>query len=380
MVAFVNELPNGAAIEDGWVLHHRFHGPAKWQVGVHHMKAWAVFDGERLVAWIGGVDLNNNRTPRQDPANYWHDVQAEVEGEAAEHVYELLRKRWETHPAKPPGTDIPSPLALRPDVARQRARIVATFGDPTTYAGLGPPGITRQTALPYPFASHGSTAYRQLVAHCIAKARRFIYLEDQYLIDESIAMLLAEAMPHLSALMILMPVTDGWVVPPYTRHPDGLTEVLGVGGELRQAWARRKRFLNHLAPHRAKVAICTRERFVHAKTWIFDDTVAVIGSANVNRRGFKHDSEAAVAFGDITPADAVRTLRLELWNRHLATTAPPPTLPAEKALPLWQNPPSASRITRYNPDAGKDRAPTPVPLLPEDWFWDNVVDPDCPPT
>jgi len=60
-------------------------------------------------------------------------------------------------------------------------------------------------------------------------------------------------------------------------------------------------------------------------------------------------------------------------------------LTAATAASVWQNPPTDSRITRYKPDAGQDKAPipgpVPVPGLPGAvaaiWFWDNVVDPDC---
>jgi len=38
--------------------------------------------------------------------------------------------------------------------------------------------------------------------------------------------------------------------------------------------------------------------YIHAKTWIFDDQFAVIGSANTNRRSWTHDSEVAVGICD----------------------------------------------------------------------------------
>ena len=59
--------------------------------------------------------------------------------------------------------------------------------------------------------------------------------------------------------------------------------------------------------------------YVHAKTLVADDEIAVIGSANVNRRGWEHDSEVVAAVvgpgRDGTPV--ARKLRTRLWAEHL---------------------------------------------------------------
>ena len=62
--------------------------------------------------------------------------------------------------------------------------------------------------------------------------------------------------------------------------------------------------------------------YVHAKTWIFDDELAAIGSANVNERGMSYDSEVIAAVFDKAaskdgdPSFAQR-LREALWREHL---------------------------------------------------------------
>jgi phosphatidylserine/phosphatidylglycerophosphate/cardiolipin synthase-like enzyme len=387
-VSFINSLPHGAALQDYWVLHHEFSFPTPFdsvapvlnparstiQVGIAHMKAWVVYDGARMTAWIGGVDINVNRTARQDP-DYWHDVQAELGGPLADSVYRLLSARWNENPKMPEGTALPDLPRSAPILGKQRGRIITTFGNPNRWAGVGPSPSTKG----YPFAPSGSTSYRTLVMHCIAKARRFIYIEDQYLVHEDIAAGLAKAMPSNKAIIILMPVTNGRVVTPPEVHPDGLKEVFGVSGELYQAWERRRRFLGHLAPYRDKVAVVTRDRYIHSKTWIFDDTVAVTGSANLNRRGYAHDTEGGVAFGDEGGSAEVASLRFGLWQLHLGPLSPAITLPAEQALALWQTPAPATKVKRYDPDAGRDTSPVPLHLpFGKDWFWDNLIDPDCP--
>jgi phosphatidylserine/phosphatidylglycerophosphate/cardiolipin synthase-like enzyme len=72
--------------------------------------------------------------------------------------------------------------------------------------------------------------------------------------------------------------------------------------------------------------------YVHAKTVIIDDVWAMVGSANLNRRSWTHDSEVACAVVDQErdarpPTDPgglgdgarvfARELRLRLWREHL---------------------------------------------------------------
>jgi PLD-like domain len=65
--------------------------------------------------------------------------------------------------------------------------------------------------------------------------------------------------------------------------------------------------------------------YIHAKVWIIDDELALIGSANVNRRGWSGDSEVMAAIFDkpatvLDPPFAQR-LRMRLWSGHLGVDA-----------------------------------------------------------
>ncbi len=353
-VAFVNGLPGGAAIHDGRALHHTaaslglpIPGAGPIQIGVHHMKAWVVFTGDRLLAWCGGVDFNPDRTG----AGRFHDVMAQLEGPPAQDVYNVLRDRWNEHPLHPAGITLPA-LSPTSTSGIDRTRIVTTFGDPTAHAGLNGP--------PYSFAPTGSTAIRELLRNMLLQAQRFVYIEDQYLVDEQTGKDIAAEMSHLQAVIIVICDTNA------------------VNGELHQAFRRRRELLAHLTPHKSKVAVVFRNnQFVHAKLWIVDDTVALITSANVNRRGYEHDSEIGVAFGGVHDVDHVRTLRERLWGIHLGPHAPAAGTDPVTTLPLWQAPPAGAPVTKYDPAAGTDGNPVPVPpapLLNADQFW-PIVDP-----
>jgi phosphatidylserine/phosphatidylglycerophosphate/cardiolipin synthase-like enzyme len=356
-VNFLQSIPGSAVIHDGRALHHTpaslgINAPGVFpiQLGVHHQKAWVVHTGERTVAWVGGVDFNPNRTG----ATPFHDVQAQLEGRAALDVYAVLRSRWQDHPDRPPTVFLPV-LGVTAVTGTHRARVTTTFGDPTQFAGLSGP--------PYLFAPQGSTATRQLLMHLIAKARSYIYVEDQYFVDPAMGAALAAAMPNLRALFVVVPDANS------------------VNGELHQAFARRRAALSPLTPHLSRVAVVNNfKRFVHSKTWIFDDVVVMTGSSNVTRRGMEHDSEMSVTAGSVSGVGTARQLREQLWRAHLGSAAPPEGSDPVAALPLFQNPPSGANVSRLDWTVGTDPESIPLALLPllnTNQFW-NIVDPSCP--
>ena len=126
---------------------------------------------------------------------------------------------------------------------------------------------------------------RRTLFGAIRAARRFIYMQDQYLgqIADAAAELRA-ALPRIQH----RPTA-------YRRH-SSITE-------MPQVWQRRRLFIEHLlsSPHAKKVRVFflidpatgrMHDSYVHAKSWVIDDeSAAIIGSANCNRRGYESDSE-----------------------------------------------------------------------------------------
>lgn len=356
-VAFISALPSGGAVLDRWVLHRRLLPSALGvivdpiQVGSHHQKIWAVFDGVNVRTFVGGVDFNPNRTSLSGTPP-WHDVQLELRGQVAIDAYDVVRVRWNDHPERPIGVELPL-VPPAPVGGNQRARVLTTFGDPRAFEGVGGP--------PYPWAPAGSRAVREFLRHAINVTNRFVYIEDQYLVDPSIGADLAARVPRLDGVVIVIP-------------PDN-----AVNAELHQAARRRAAVLAPLAPHMDKVAVVCASRFVHAKLWIFDDLVAVVGSANSNRRGYSHDSEADVVFGDIVGPGAVSSLRQRLWSRHLGPAAPVANADPLASIGVWKSGSFASgaNVDPYGPMSDPDPNPLAV-LMSEEEFWDRVVDPQSP--
>ena len=198
----------------------------------------------------------------------------------------------------------------------------------------------------------------------IAAARRFIYIEDQYLVNPEASEALIRAIPHIAHLTILIPHSDI--------------------SDLPRVHELRKKFVAPLRKARGgKVRIFVKSPFgrdvahsyVHAKTWVFDDQFAIIGSANTNRRGWTHDSEIGVGvYDESTNSHAsygfAHRLRVSLWAEHLnLNTADGHAKLADGVASAvhWLLP--ATNVEESNENAGQDSGAL-------DRFPLTVIDPD----
>ena len=343
-VDFINSLNGGAAIHDNRFM--RF-------VGTHHQKIWIVNGSEGLVAFSGGMDIDGNRLTTV------HDVQCMFSGPAAFDHYLTFVMRWQDNPASKSLKSINYSLAVPSAFGDKRVQLGFTYGNAQGHSGLDDePGD--EPANGYSFAPSGDKSLQALVYNAIEKARKFIYIEEQYLVDVQTSQRLLAALPFIEKLVILIPPTK-FVNPK----------------ELFQGWKRRKAFLEPLlldAPDKVTVCASVEPKGIHSKLWIFDDEFALIGSANINRRGFTHDSEQiAGIFHNSRTGNWVHQLRMELWAKHLGIQS------AELVDPIssfskWTNLPPTASIAPYNLDDGTDDPSEPLFLT--DGFWDTVVDPD----
>src|SRR4029450_2480171 len=160
----------------------------------------------------------------------------------------------------------------------------------------------RATRPPLPSAPAGERSIPRAYLKALWRARRLIYLEDQYLWSEDVAQALADAprpSPGLRA---------GGRGAPLPR-PGGADRVAVYGLENGRG----------------------TPIYVHAKVCVIDDVWAAVGSDNLNRRSWTHDSELSAAVLDPTlddrePRDPAglgdgarvfaRELRLRLWREH----------------------------------------------------------------
>ena len=277
--------------------------------GSHHQKFVVLRHPgrpERDVAFVGGIDLCHGRRddarhlgdPQRQPMSEvygprppWHDVQVAIHGPAVGDVETVFRERW----------DDPAPLTRDP------LRRLATGSNGSTRAGAPSPnsytgpttrgrhGVQLLRTYParrhgYPFAPTGERSVARAMAKVLARARRLIYVEDQYLWSRR------------------------WR--PRSVRP---SEVTRVGADRGAATAPRPgrpvlegadllgRYQSLRMLHEAagdRVAVYGLENhegtpvYVHAEVCIIDDTWASVGSDNFNRRSWSHDSELSCAVID----------------------------------------------------------------------------------
>jgi len=228
--------------------------PARWDTSTHR------------------VDDPRRRLPANgEPYPPFHDMQAMMEGPVAGTLGAMIRARWarvtdEPEPPTPPsGLPTPWPASVRADIDSV----------PVALARTRP--------------AHGEASAVDeiacLIAADIRAARRWIYIEDQYLTSRLVSECLAErlAAPDGPEVVAVIPrVSAGWLE----------TATMGVGRE------RLLRTLRAADQHgRLRVVTPVLEGRgpglikIHTKLMIVDDIAMRHGSANLNNRSMGLDTE-----------------------------------------------------------------------------------------
>ena len=314
--------------------------------GSHHQKFVVLRHPgvpENDVAFVGGIDLCHSRRddsdhggdPQSQPmakvygeSPPWHDAMCRLTGPVVADVEAVFRERWED-----PQPLSRNPLHTVPDRLRGRDTHANKLPDP-----LPPPAATGPHTVQllrtygaklggYPFAPRGEQSVAHGYDKALRRVRRLVYVEDQYLWSPQITRTFADALRsapdlHLIAVVPHHPDQDGKVsMPPNLIGRQLALELLHDAGPGRVA-------VYGVENHQGVPV------YVHAKVCVMDDVWAAIGSDNVNRRSWTHDSELSAAVLDDTrdpreprdPAglgDGARTyardLRLELAREHLDT-------------------------------------------------------------
>ena len=313
--------------------------------GSHHQKLVLVrraVGPEDDVAFVGGIDLCHGRhddrrhegdrqavdlDDRYGDRPPWHDLQLQVRGPAVGDLAHTFRERWDD----PTPFDHRNPLriALRM-LTRQPRRpdpLPAVRADPRPTGRHAVQVIRTYPAKrpPYPFAPRGERSIGRAYRKAIRRARRLLYVEDQYLWSQDWSSAIADALRSQPELLVIA------VVPRFAERGGRLSanaENIGrqhVIEALRRAGGDRVAIYDLENIHGSPI-------YVHAKVCIIDDVWMEVGSDNLNRRSWTHDSELSCAVLDIEyddrepldPAglgDRARVLprdtRLRLWSEHL---------------------------------------------------------------
>lgn len=286
----------------------------------HHQKL-AVIDDHTL--YIGGLDLNNRRydTPDHDrPAEEtWSDVQ----------------------------------VILRNDPAVQEAKMHLESFQASIHTRTPPPKLSRirrtlstDRRIKLPFLSPKTVLSEIEEAHlsAIAKAQQLIYIETQFMRSEPVAEALAkaaQASPDLGLIMVLPARPDDLAFASGDPSLDtryGLAQGHQALSTIKDAFGARAIIACPVRPVMAARETSATHAgspiiYVHNKVLVTDTAYAIVGSANLNGRSLRWDSEAAV---ELTNPDRISCLRDTLhhhwWRRDLSGAWADPA----HMQPLWR--------------------------------------------
>jgi phosphatidylserine/phosphatidylglycerophosphate/cardiolipin synthase-like enzyme len=310
------------------------HGIVHHPIESLHQKI-AIVDGTH--AFVGGIDMlielsgdydrwdthsHHYSSPlrrneeKRTPHN-WHDAHAIIEGPAVADVEGNFRQRWNEviqrhqwdHQLLVPQHLLPPPLESTSLV--QVARTI--------------PAHT------YRFApENGIQGIAQLYANALSNAHHFVYLENQYFwthayfgIDFSF---LGSDSPDMErnirelAAALRRGASLAMVLPDHPNVGRAFTDagLARLREEAPEAAAQgRIQAFCLAASSEGEGEVDYRPIYVHAKVTIVDDLWSTVGSANLNNRGMRDDTELNVA---TLNAELARGLRVLLWAEHLKLT------------------------------------------------------------
>ena len=312
--------------------------------GSHHQKLVIVrHEGESAkdIAFVGGIDLCHSRRddsshdgdPQTQPMPGvfggrppWHDVQVAVQGPAVGDLEYTFRERWSD-----PGALSRDPAGILHDLLSHADRKAGPLPRmPPDPPARGPHAVQvlrtyGRRWMGYPFAREGERSIARGYHKALRRARRLVYVEDQYLWSEAVMAPFVQALranPQLRLIAVVPRYFDQGS--PVTLPPNQVGRELAVRALL-DAGGDRVAIFDVENPQGVPV-------YVHAKVCVIDDVWTAVGSDNFNRRSWGHDSEIACAVLDSTrdqraPADPAglgdgartyaRDLRLALWREHL---------------------------------------------------------------
>jgi phosphatidylserine/phosphatidylglycerophosphate/cardiolipin synthase-like enzyme len=308
-------LGRGSTIVDvaKWAMHSQiqFKLDGAHPVGCSHHQKIVIIDDK--MAACGGIDMTADRWDTSDHLDGdvrrkrpngklygpWHDCTMLVEGEAAAALANLSRARWELaggDPLEPCPADAASPW---PEFLEAEYQYVE-MGIARTRAEYENAGEIREI--------------QHLFLEQIAKAKTFIYAENQYFASPRIADAIAKRMdePNPPEIVIVGPETaDGWLE--QKAMDSARAQLVRAIGE----HDKESRFSLYFPKTRDGESI-----YVHAKLMIVDDRILRIGSANMNNRSLGLDSECDIFIdcdrrGNESACHNIKALRASLLAEHI---------------------------------------------------------------
>ena len=315
-----------------------------------HQK-FIVADGARAV--IGGLDIDERRYDdpkhRRPAPETWHDVTMRVDGPVAGDLQQHFKECWDRNLRT--GTSLLESYIEHHDLVGARAtpfdhsdrkeeadaseppraRVIRTMSQPADSPwALGPD----------PEIVEIEDAY----VEAIGRAKSLVYIETQYLRSSEVREALVKRgkdEPDLCVIAVL------------PGAPEDVAYYGQAGSVQRYGEWLQSRFIHALRETYGKrvgvfAIINDRKReeqgerdalfgrgmvYVHSKIMTVDDHTAIVGSANLNGRSMKWDTELALL---IESNDFVSNLQQKLWHVHLGEDAASDLANGREVLQSWR--------------------------------------------
>jgi len=296
--------------------------------GSHHQKIVVIDDA---LAFNGGIDLTGRRwdtcehaaderrrVAHGTPYPPFHDLMMMVEGDAAAALGDLVRTRWRLATGE----------ALRPAAARRprwprrmwRSGTVApvTPWPDTIHANVEKVRVAISRTAPASEDEEGVREVEELYVDMIARARRAIYIENQYFTAGRIGDALEARLREPDGpeiVVVVRKLSHGWLE---ELSMESLRSLLVA--RLREADQHDR--LTVVYPHidGLEPDSCID---VHSKMMIVDEKLVRIGSSNIANRSMGLDTECDLTIdsdGRDDVCSAIRMLRATLLAEHLGST------------------------------------------------------------
>ncbi len=285
------------------------------------------------IGFCGGYDLLGNKwdtschgfenPSRDNGSSPWHDIHAMVKGPILWDLIFHFNQRWV--------------FAMTKKI--QEARDVkigslAFFSMPfVANTNYDPEGDTEIIALRtwkgldmdgngLKGSSSTDEGIRSWYARMFKKAKYSIYVEDQFPFqDISITNTLKKQMEqekNLKAIIVLpmkpnLPKSALALI-----SKESINDINNNLSSLRKAGGGRVKTYSLISQH-PSIAEKRTQIYVHSKIMIVDDRWITIGSANMDRKGFKDSTELDIG---VTSPKLAKQTRVKLWNEHISHESP----------------------------------------------------------
>ncbi|HEU5391086.1 MAG TPA: phospholipase D-like domain-containing protein [Streptosporangiaceae bacterium] len=309
----------------------------------HHQKEVFVGfqDSAACCAYVGGIDLAVDRwdtpahrkTEKDDKFFGWHDIQVRVQGNALQALWANFAERWDSanrvlgKAASPEYRLLPCPVPDWSDntPGKHHVQVLRTVAVASSR--------DRERFMPY-----GELTVLAALAKAIRNAECYIYIEEQFLWDCELADLIGNQLKAKPGLRLIVVLAAESEFPPLAKHysfylrSQFLMRVMGVNSAAEIAFGRKTRV--YVYGLYQTLARSPKSVYVHSKLIIIDDRYVSIGSANVDKRSMRIETELTLGIVDSTTVQSVlggkattvcqfaKDLRERLWKEHLNFTGP----------------------------------------------------------